>query len=323
MELSIIIVNWKSCAYLEACLDSVYRHPPQSPFEIIVIDNASFDGSGEMLADRFPSVTFVQSKVNLGFSGANNLAARQSKGQWLLFLNPDTEVHAGAIDALRRSLERDPSAACAGAKLLNSDGTIQTSCIQRFPTLLNQALDAEILQRAFPSWSLWGQKPLRDRGVLPVRVDAISGACILIRREVFDTLGGFDEGYFMYSEDVDLSFRIKKAGHSTLFVSTAVVTHHGGCSSGEQPATAFASVTMRESKRRFFEQYRGRLYAALYRFEMGLVGALRCAILLFGLMAPPATRRQTVAMSIRKWAAIVRWSVGLENPGQRLTSETS
>lgn len=323
MGLSIIIVNWRSCEYLKRCMDSIYTHPPTVRFEIIVIDNASFDGSDQMLAARFPSVHFIQSKVNLGFSGANNLAARQSKGQWLLFLNPDTEVLDEAIDALKTCLDQNPLAACAGAKLLNSDGTIQTSCIQPFPTLLNQALDSEILQRAFPSWSLWGQKPLRDRQEVPVRVDAISGACILIRREVFFSVGGFDEGYFMYSEDVDLSFRVQKAGYSTLYVPSAAVVHHGGCSSSEQPETAFASVTMRESKRRFLERYRGRRYATLYRVEMGLIGVLRCAILVFGLLAAPPTLRKAVARSIRKWAAIVRWSVGQESPAQRLTSETN
>ena len=140
VALSIVIVNWKSADFLRKCLQSIFANASDMSLEVIVVDNASFDGSAELVEREFPGVHFVQSKENLGFAGANNLGVRSAKGRNLLFLNPDTEVIGTALERMSSFLDATPDAGAVGCKLLNTDGTVQTSCIQPFPTILNQAL---------------------------------------------------------------------------------------------------------------------------------------------------------------------------------------
>src|SRR5579864_4649508 len=151
-EVSIVIVNWKAAQVLRQCLASIYRSTCEARFEIVVVDNASFDGCGEMLRTEFPRVVFLQNKENHGFAAANNLAAQHSTGRYLLFLNPDTEVTPSAIEKMLTFLQRSPYAGAVGALLLNSDGTVQASCVQSYPSILNQVLDAEWLRKQFPLW---------------------------------------------------------------------------------------------------------------------------------------------------------------------------
>src|ERR1700686_2653219 len=137
VDISIIIVNWKSAHYVQKCLETIYRDIGALLFEIIVIDNASYDGCDTMIAEQYPAVRFIQSSFNVGFAGANNTAYKQSCGKTILFLNPDTEVIGQAITTMHRLLWETPGAGAIGGTLLNTDGTLQASCIQAFPTILN------------------------------------------------------------------------------------------------------------------------------------------------------------------------------------------
>src|SRR5258708_473456 len=177
MDLSIIIVNWNSKDFLRGCLKSIRAHPPSRPYEIIVVDNGSFDGCGEMLAKEFPGTIFVQSEKNVGFARANNLGFEHASGEVVWFLNPDTEFLDGAGDALLHCLVNSPDAGILGARLLNTEGSLQTSCVQALPTVLNQTLDCEFLRRLFPHSSLWGMSPLWS-ATKPVEVEGISGASL-------------------------------------------------------------------------------------------------------------------------------------------------
>lgn len=163
MDLSVIIVNWNSKDYLRKCLVSVFAETHDIEFEVIVIDSASFDGCGEMLNEQFPKIKFIQSERNLGFAKANNAAFETSTGECILFLNPDTEVVGAAISTLYEQLRKLPDAGLVGAKLLNADGTIQTSCIQSFPTIVNQVLNSESMRARWPKSSLWGMASLFRR----------------------------------------------------------------------------------------------------------------------------------------------------------------
>jgi GT2 family glycosyltransferase len=261
-DLSVIIVNWKSVGFLQKCLRSLYANTRAITFEIIVVDNASGDNCEEMLAAEFPSVRCVQSDSNLGFAGANNLGFQYSSGGNLLFLNPDTEVIASAIEDMAQTLEKDLRAGIIGPKLLNSDGSVQTSCIRSFPSLVSEVLDAELLRRKFPRSRLWGTRALFAHESGPAPVDAVSGACLMIRRQVFEQVGRFTTSYFMYAEDVDLCLKVRQAGGTNLFLPRAAVTHHGGQSSRSQDDEHFADVVLRESRLRFFRNRRGVLYAA-------------------------------------------------------------
>jgi GT2 family glycosyltransferase len=312
IELSIIIVNWNSAKFVRECVKSIQLNCPKFPWEIIVVDSGSFDDCGKMLRQEFPSIVrFVQCNTNVGFSTGNNLGAGHSRGRILLFLNPDTEVTAGALDFLFESLNHLPNAGLVGARLLNSDGSLQTSCVQAFPTVLNQLLDAEWLRRLLPHSTLWGMASLFGGAQEASPVEVISGACIMIKRNVFDRVSGFDQRYFMYSEDLDLCYRVRQIGFQNLYVPQARVMHHGGGSSATA-RSMFSVVMMRESVFKFLNFHRGRFAALSYRVALGLSALIRVPLLaaMVALPSPsPATRRT----SIRKWIAILRWSVGLES----------
>ena len=307
MDLSIVIVNWNAKAYVRKCVASILANPPRATYEVVVIDSGSLDGCGEMLRTEFPMVSAIQSDENLGFARANNLAARQSSGEYLLFLNPDTEIVGGALDSLYSHIQVLPSAGTVGCRLLNSDGSVQTSCIQSIPTITNQVLDSEFLRARWPKSRLWGMAALYDTVGKPVRVEAVSGACIMIRREVFESIGGFNEEYFMYAEDIDLSYRVSRAGYNTYYVPHASIVHHGGGSS-EQAVSEFAAVMMREATWRFLRSTRGSAYSAAYRVGIAVSAIARLVAIAAGSVLTGGRR----GLSAQKWLAIVKWSVGLD-----------
>jgi N-acetylglucosaminyl-diphospho-decaprenol L-rhamnosyltransferase len=280
MDLSIIIINWNSVKYVRECLLSIYLHTKDAEFEVIVVDNASYDGCGEMLAGEFPSVKFIQSEENLGFARGNNLAAMHSSGDVLLFLNPDTEIHGPALTSLYESIRSLPKAGAVGARLLNGNGTVQTSCLQTFPTISNQLLDADLLRRLFPRASVWGMTPLFTDADTPRSIDGISGACLMTRRDIFRKVGGFSEDYFMYYEDMDYCLKVRNEGWNNYFVPSAVVTHYGGKSSGSENYSRFSAEMMAESAWRFFRKQRGPRYAHLFRIALAVKALSRVYLLL-------------------------------------------
>jgi GT2 family glycosyltransferase len=314
VDLSIIIVNWKSVAYLRQCLLSIYANATDLKLEVIVVDNASGDDCCEIISREFPAVTCIGSPVNLGFAGANNLGFDQAHGRNVLHLNPDTEIVGAALRTLVSSLDTIPDAAVVGAKLLNTDGTIQDSCIQSFPTILNQAFDVDALRIRFPSLWLWGTRPLHAKHGAPTPVEVVSGACMMLKRQAFESVGGFSTDYFMYSEDVDLCWRTRKAGWQNYYVAPATVVHHGGCSSSKETRDNFAAIVMRESRLKFFRTWRGRPYAVAYRISIVVSAIARLAALkLAGLfILNSETDRLRIRDSLRKWKGILRWAIGFE-----------
>ena len=224
--LSIVIVNWKSMEYLRGCLNSVETTCAGLKVEIIVVDGASFDGCAEMLADEFPHIIFIQSDENIGFGQCNNLGVGRASAPVVMLLNPDTELQEGTVKILMDELRLHPDAGLIAPRLLNTDRTLQTSCVRAFPTPVNQALDSDFLRAIFPDSALWGVgKAFKSR--TPVVVEAVSGACMVLPTEVYRKLGGFHERYFMYGEDMDLCFRLRQAGYSVLHVPAAEIVHHG------------------------------------------------------------------------------------------------
>jgi GT2 family glycosyltransferase len=305
-DVSVVIVNWNSKDILRQCLVSIGRNGGALDLEVIVIDSGSFDGCGAMLAAEFPDVRFLQSDKNLGFARANNEAARFASGEFLLFLNPDTEIVGAAIQDLHRLLQK-PGAGIAGARLLNADRTLQTSCVQSFPTILNQVLNSEALRRLTPKSSLWGMRALFASDLSEREVEAISGACLMLRRTVFAAVHGFSEEYFMYAEDMDLAYRVRRAGYRNYYVPSATVIHYGGSSSGQAVST-FAAVMLPEAIWRFLRKNRGPLYGMAYRGAIGVSALARvCALKLA--MALPGPDRARLRVSGAKWTAVLRWSV--------------
>ena len=314
MDLSIIIVNWNSVDFLYKCLASVYANSKGMSFEVIVIDNASFDGCEEMIQKGFPQVRFIQSQKNLGFARANNLASEEAAGKVLLFLNPDTEVIGPALQCMVACLTSLPDAGVVGPTLLNSDGSIQTSCIQSFPSILNQVLDSEYLRAAFPKWPLWGNQALFEESSQSVVVEGISGACLMIRKSIFEDVGRFSSEYFMYGEDMDLCYIAQKAGLKNYYVSKARVIHHGGESTASLSDKQFSSVMMRQSVLRFMRGHRGDGYAVVFRLAMAIAALCRLTVVAVVMLFLGITpQRHTLSLAFAKWFRVLRWAIGLES----------
>lgn len=312
LNLSIIIINWRSLAFTRLCLASIYANIGGLQCEVIVVDNASYDGCEEMVKSEFPAATFLQSEHNLGFSGANNRAFAQSCGRYIVFLNPDTEIQGKALQKLVLTLESIPAAGMVGARLLNSDLSLQTTCVTALPSILNQALSSRYLRKTFPKWRIWGMRPLFENTDEPVPVEAISGACMMVRREVIERVDGFTTDYFMYSEDMDLCVKIEQIGWKIYYVPQAKIVHHAAGSSSSREENNFGSIMLRESLTHFMEVHRGRLYASMYRLSTGLIAACRIWLLLVALpMAVYPKGYQLLSRAFRKWGGIFIWSLGL------------
>jgi GT2 family glycosyltransferase len=313
MELSVIIVNWNSSEYLKKCLGSLYLNLSDVEFEVIVVDNASYDGCGEMLRSEFPTVRFIQVTKNLGFAGANNLGFAHSSGDNLLFLNPDTQVIGSAVNLMLSNLKSLPNAGAVGCRLLNSDGSVQIPCIQPFPTIVNQVLDTDHLIRRFPRLKIWRVMPLFHYKGKPEPVEVISGACLMVKSEVFRAVGMFSPDYFMYAEDVDLCYRIDRAGFHAYYVGEAAVIHHGGASTRRSKINHFNTVAKRESIALFFRKHGGKWKAFSYRFSMMGVSIVRLFILATLFPAGIALHRaSSLAYAFAKWSKVLSWSLGFE-----------
>ncbi len=308
--LSILIVNWNSKEYLRKCLRRIRETCADLSPQIIVVDSASFDGCGEMLAAEFPEVEFIQCSENLGFGGANNLGFQRARGEYLLLLNPDTELCPNAVTRLIEALRSVPRAGVAAPRLLNSDGSLQTSCVQALPTPWNQAADCDLARQLFPRLKLWGTwEAFRSRD--PVEVEAASGACLLMRADTFRKVGGFSPEYFMYGEDMDLCARVRQNGLKVCHVPAAVVVHHGGGSSN-QGFSRLSVVCLRDSVHRFIRTHQGPIAAAFYRGLMAVTAAVRLAVCAPVWLCSRRASRPVGSHTLRKWAAILRWSIGLE-----------
>ena len=312
MDLSIIIVNWNSKEYLKRCLNSIYSQSIRLIYEIIVVDNASFDGCDRILKDEFPDVIFIQIKKNIGFGKANNLGFQHTSGRNLLFLNPDTEILGPAIYTMYHYLEKIPDAGAAGCTLLNSDQSIQTSCVQTFPTILNQILDIEYLKVLFPNLRFWGINPLLSYNGIPQKVEVVSGACLMVKRDIFEKIDKFTTDYFMYTEDIDLCYKVQNAGYIVYYISDAQVVHYGGGSS-KKHENDVGVVLMRESIFKFFRIRKGELSAKCYRLSMSIASIIRLMMLGILLLLPfKEAHRIKFYHTFSKWKKILRWSVGLE-----------
>jgi len=317
MELSIIIVNWNSVDYVKQCIGSIYRNTKNLEFEIIVVDNASYDGCKEMLKNEFRDVLYVQSGKNMGFSAANNLGYQYAAGKNVLLLNPDTEIIGNAMYSMHTHLSSLTDAGAIGCKLLNSDLSLQTSCIQAFPSLLTQSLDSEISRRLFPKLKIWGMRPLLTNHQAPVEVEVVSGACLMVKRHVFENVGLLSTDYFMYAEDVDLCYKINQQGLKVFYTDAATVVHHGGKSTQTQPANFESVILLRESMAKFFKKTRGESYTKLYKASMAVVALVRLGfILIMNFCAKIDHKNNFRNFSFRKWMLILRWSIGLAGAGK-------
>lgn len=259
--LSILIVNWNVRDLLRECLHSIERGRGDLELEVIVVDSASADGSAAMVAAEFPWVTLLPQSENVGFPRGNNIALARARGDYLLLLNPDTVVLDEALPSLLAFLAAHPDVGAVGPQLLNPDGGVQSSR-RRFPTLATGFLESTWLEGLAPG-VLRRYYALDLPDDRTADVDWLTGACVLIPRAVYERVGGLDEGYFMYSEELDWCRRIADAGWRIVYFPLARVVHHAGKSS-DQAVTA-RHINFQRAKLRYFRKYHGRLAAGLLR----------------------------------------------------------
>jgi GT2 family glycosyltransferase len=314
MELSIICVNWNSADYLRECIASVYEYTREISFEIIVVDNASSQEGVDTLREQFPEVTIIKSAKNLGFAGANNVGFRHSTGAYVLLLNPDTKLISAAINIMLAHMKTLPDAGIVGCRLLNTDLSVQLTAIQKYPTILNQVLDLEYLQLRWPHCPLWEIAPLFSTDVKLLKVEVISGACMLLRRQVFEQVGMFSEDYFMYAEDIDLNYKVKSAGFTNYYVGEAAMIHHGSKSSSRQEISFWATIMKYRAMRKLFQKTRGRLYGSMYRMAMGCAAAGRLIVLALAYpLGNIVWDREALKFATRKWRVVLRWALGRQS----------
>jgi N-acetylglucosaminyl-diphospho-decaprenol L-rhamnosyltransferase len=291
MLLSIIIVSWNTKDLLDSCLNSIFDNPFNEEYEVWLVDNASSDGSVEMVKTKYPSIKMIENQNNPGFAGGNNQAIRVSSGKYILLLNPDTEVKPDALNALVSFLEECSQAGAAGARLVSPDGSMQLSC---HPDL---TLPREM-------WRLFHLDKLRSYGVydmhqwdkhVPRQVDVLQGAALLLRKSALDQVGLMDEDYFMYTEEVDLCYRLRKAGWQLWWVPKSEVLHYGGQSTKLVKEKMF--LTLYESRLKFFRKHHGSLTATGYKIVLSAAALIRVVLTPLSWILHPSNRERTSTLS--------------------------
>ncbi|RME14118.1 MAG: glycosyltransferase, partial [Bacteroidetes bacterium] len=272
MDVSVIIVNYNVKYFLEQCLRSVLNARDGLNIEVIVVDNHSVDGSVPLIKEKFPDVVLIENKENVGFSRANNQGIRIAKGKYVLLLNPDTIVQEDTLKKCFDFMEKHPEAGATGVKMVDGKGNFLPESKRGLPTPMVAFYKIFGLSKLFPKSKIFGQYHLTylDNQQTHV-VDVLSGAFMFIRREVLDKIGGLDEDYFMYGEDIDLSYRIMQAGYKNYYYPETSIVHYKGESTRKSSVNyvivfykamvIFADKHFSNTYARFFHLL---IYAAIY-----------------------------------------------------------
>jgi len=307
MEISFIIVNWNTKDLLRGCLDSIAKTVGSLSHEIIVVDNASSDGSADMLAREYPSVRLIANAENRGFGAANNQGFAVMQGKYALLINTDAVITEGAVQKLWGFAEANPRAAIVCGQLLNADGSKQNS-VAAFPTLLTLCLNTSLLEYLFP-----GRYPSkRYDHTEPLEVESAIGACMMIRKKALDEVSFFDERYFFFFEETDLAFAMKRAGWSVYQVPDARIYHFQGKSIGHN---AKSRIEFYRSRYQFLRKWHGSAYyraaAAVIFLRLLADALLNAAGVVFTLGLSKNLRRKLTV-----YAQLIQWHFK-----ERVTSE--
>lgn len=300
--LTIIIVSWNVRELLKRALISIFASWGAHPgLEVIVVDNASTDDSVAMLHAEFPHITTIANTENLGFTKGNNQGLAAAHGAFILLLNPDTEVQGPALHTLVDYARQNPGTGMVGPQLLNPDQTVQPSR-RRFPTLPVLFLESTWLQKFAPR-AILRHYYMEDRSDAERQaVDWITGAAMLTRREVVNQVGGLDEGFFMYSEELDWCKRIRNAGWEITYLPTARITHHEGKSS-EQVVPA-RHIYFQSSKVRYVRKYHSAFIAEVLR--LWLLGQYLWQLALEAAKALAGNQRPLRVQRIAAYRSVLR-----------------
>ena len=266
-SLSIVVVTFNARTDALACLASVHAHPPSRPWDLIVVDNASSDGTPDAIAGAWPEARLVRLPANVGFAAANNVGFRETRGDFVLLLNSDTLVGAGQLEGLCVALETTPVAAAAGPRLIDGVGEQELS----YGSMISPVGEVrqKVRARMLASGPAWLRRPVERQMRERQFVDWVSGACLLARRRAAEQVGLLDERYFMYCEDVDFCAALRAAGYLVLYAPEVVVTHLRGRSRAAAPVAT--TRRYRESQLAFYRKHHPR-WAPLLRWYLAARG---------------------------------------------------
>ncbi|MCO5050843.1 MAG: glycosyltransferase family 2 protein [Verrucomicrobiae bacterium] len=260
--ISVIIVSWNAQHHLRNCLISLRENGGGLVQEIIVVDNASADGSPDMVQECFPEVTLIRAGQNLGFARANNLGIKHATGSYLALVNSDVVVHPGCFEELTNYLESHSSAGLVGPRITGGDGLLQRSC-RRLPSVWNLTCSVLALDRVFPRHPLFSGFELRHWNYDHLgEVEVLSGCFWLVRRSAVEKVGGLDERFFFYAEDLDWCKSFRDAGWKNVYVPQATATHFGGGSSANAPLRY--SIEMLRANLKYWKKHYGGLGQCTY-----------------------------------------------------------
>ena len=295
-QISVVIVNWNTRELLEQCLAAVYDTSRPPKIEVWVVDNASTDGSAEMVRTRFPAAKLLQNSGNAGFGRANNQVLRQVSTDYVLLLNPDAIIQPGALPAMWTWMEAHPAVGVVGPTLLNPDGSFQAAG-NDFPRLLTQwlviaGLAHRLLGPHFPSH---GPRPDSE----PVRTDWVGGACLLVRSRAIQAVGLLDEDFFMYAEETDWCYRMWQASWEVYWLPAAHCLHWRGQSSRQ--ALALTPARLAQASYLFFRKHYGQPRTALLQLGMVILGLAKAAAFAAAYLASGARCRSWKAKVTANW----------------------
>jgi GT2 family glycosyltransferase len=298
-DVSVVIVSWNTRDLLRECLRSVLAETRVVSCQVIVVDNASADGSAAMVAAEFPTARLVANRDNRGFAAANNQGMRHATGRYALFLNPDTRVLDGAIDKMVGFMDQEPEIAVGGCQVLVRQGVLQRTCFA-FPSPLNLLLAFSHLDRLFPAirflrrpdFGDWARDTQRD-------VDVVTGMFMLVRRKAIEQVGGMDEDYFVYGEEADWCFRFRRHGWRCTFTPIARIVHHDGGGKSTSQARLRMYVQLQKSLLIFHRKNLGMAAFVLARVVFCAAMTARSVWwLLWGLFEGGARARLEAACSL-------------------------
>ena len=261
MKLSVIIVSYNVKYYLEQCLETLYRSGEGVEMEIFVVDNASTDGTQEYLKtkfsqEKFPTLRLIENTVNIGFGKANNLALRESKGEYILFINPDTMVGEECLKTCVNFLDKHEDAGALGVRMLKPNGAFAPESRRGMPTPFTSLCKVSGLSKMFPRSRLFGRYYMQYQDEWKEnKIDVVSGAFMMVKHQVLDRVGGFDEDFFMYYEDEDLCQRIRDVGKKVVYFPKIKILHWGSQSVGSKKTQ---KKYFYESQEYYFQKHLGR-----------------------------------------------------------------
>ncbi|MDQ1353395.1 MAG: hypothetical protein QG657_3701 [Acidobacteriota bacterium] len=300
IDVSVVIVNWNTRELLHQTLTTLYKETINTSFETIVYDNGSTDGSVDLIHGEWPQVSLIASPINRGFAVGNNSGFRQCRGRYILLLNSDTIVLASTIKSMTRILDEHPDAGCVGCRHLNGDGSLQRS-MDNYPSLLNDFLSytelhrlnifQPLLRKKFAWWS--------DHNASR-KVDWVNGACMMVRREVVEQVGGLDEEFFIYAEEIDWCYRMSKAGWNIYFTPEGEIIHLGGKAMDSVPDRRL--ILKYIGQYRFYRKHYSIWRQFLFRILVAAIAISRMMLILF-LQVTKLLRR---SISSTKWEKLTQ-----------------